>query len=215
MQFDQKYRKMLTISFPRLTLQVLKSSCFWSIFMLDMSYCIPPCRIKMRLIIFGSTGKTGELLLQKALDQGHHVTAIVRDPSKITIKHEKLSINQVNIFDQEELVPLFKDADAVISTLGFKRKPKPVVGYLRFAEASTKALRNVECKRLIVMHSWFTKEGTFFLLLFFWGTLNSSLLAGSRVLYIFINLVSPINFREKAAYLYWSSGLGRLCEQHL
>ena len=121
----------------------------------------------MRLIIFGSTGKTGQLLLQQALDVGHEVTAIARDPAKITIKHEKLSIKQVNIFDQEELVPLFKDADAVISTLGFKRKPKPVAGYLRFAEASTKALRNVECKRLIVMHSWFTKEGTYFLLLIF------------------------------------------------
>lgn len=121
----------------------------------------------MKLIIFGGTGRTGQFLLQQALDVGHEVTAIARDPAKIIIKYDKLTVNQVNIFDQEELVPLFKDADAVISTLGFKRKPKPVVGYLRFAEASTKALRNVECKRLIVMHSWFTKEGTFFLLLFF------------------------------------------------
>ena len=135
--------------------------------MLDMSYCIPSCRIKMKLIIFGSTGKTGQLLLQQALDVGHDVTAIARDPAKITIKHEKLSIKQVNIFEEEELVPIFKDADAVISTLGFKRKPKPVVGYSRFAEASTKALKKVECNRLIVMHSWFTKEGTFFFFPFF------------------------------------------------
>ena len=78
---------------------------------------------------------------------------------------KELSVKQVNIFDQEELSPLFKETDAVISTLGFTYKPKPVTGYSRFAEASSKALRKVDCKRLIVMHSWFTKEGKYIFLL--------------------------------------------------
>lgn len=119
----------------------------------------------MKLIIFGGTGRTGQFLLQQALDGGHEVTAIARDPAKIMIKHDKLTVKQVNIFDQEELSPLFKETDAVISTLGFTYKPKPVNGYSRFAEASSKALRKVDCKRLIVMHSWFTKEGKYIFLL--------------------------------------------------
>lgn len=119
------------------------------------------CRITMKLIIFGGTGRTGQFLLQQALDVGHEVTAIARDPAKIITKHDKLTVKQVNIFDQEELLPLFKETDAVISTLGFAYKPKPVSGYSRFAEASSKALKNVDCKRLIVMHSWFTKEGIY------------------------------------------------------
>ncbi|NED54192.1 NAD(P)H-binding protein, partial [Micromonospora aurantiaca] len=35
----------------------------------------------MRLTIFGATGGTGVLALRRALDAGHEVTAVVRDPA--------------------------------------------------------------------------------------------------------------------------------------
>ena len=71
----------------------------------------------MKLIIFGGTGRTGQFLLQQALDVGHEVTAIARDPAKIIIKYDKLTVNQVNIFDQEELLPLFKAFDEASANL--------------------------------------------------------------------------------------------------
>ena len=38
----------------------------------------------MNLLIFGPTGGTGRQLMEQALAQGHHVTAFVRSPEKIT-----------------------------------------------------------------------------------------------------------------------------------
>jgi uncharacterized protein YbjT (DUF2867 family) len=45
----------------------------------------------MKLTIFGTTGGTGKLLVEQALAAGHEVVAFVRDPSKLTTKHERLT----------------------------------------------------------------------------------------------------------------------------
>lgn len=39
---------------------------------------------KLKLVVFGATGPSGQQLVEQALDQGHYVTAIVRSPEKIT-----------------------------------------------------------------------------------------------------------------------------------
>jgi uncharacterized protein YbjT (DUF2867 family) len=38
----------------------------------------------MRLTVFGATGGVGREVVTQALDAGHHVTAYVRDPAKVT-----------------------------------------------------------------------------------------------------------------------------------
>ena len=38
----------------------------------------------MNLLVFGATGKTGRLVVERALAKGHTVTALVRDPIKLT-----------------------------------------------------------------------------------------------------------------------------------
>src|SRR6266550_4683845 len=37
----------------------------------------------MKLVIFGATGRTGQLLVRQARERGHDVTAFVRDPAKL------------------------------------------------------------------------------------------------------------------------------------
>jgi len=37
----------------------------------------------MNILVFGASGGTGRELVKQGLDQGHRVTAYVRDPSKI------------------------------------------------------------------------------------------------------------------------------------
>ena len=39
----------------------------------------------MKLTIFGASGATGTFLLRQALDVGHEVTAVVRDPARLTV----------------------------------------------------------------------------------------------------------------------------------
>ena len=39
----------------------------------------------MKLFVIGATGRTGWEIVQQALARGHHVTAFVRSPEKITL----------------------------------------------------------------------------------------------------------------------------------
>ena len=80
----------------------------------------------MRLVILGATGRTGQCLLQQALNNGHEVIAFVRDPQKIFVSDDNLTVKQANIFEYDELKNVIKDADSVLSTLGFSFREKPV-----------------------------------------------------------------------------------------
>ncbi len=37
----------------------------------------------MKFLLIGATGLTGEAIVKQGLDQGHHITALVRDASKV------------------------------------------------------------------------------------------------------------------------------------
>lgn len=48
----------------------------------------------MNFALFGATGRTGGLILKLALSGGHQVTALVRDPCKLTESQSGLRIVQ-------------------------------------------------------------------------------------------------------------------------
>ena len=47
----------------------------------------------MKLAVLGASGPTGQCVVTQALEAGHEVTAIVRNPAKMTTKHEKLQVS--------------------------------------------------------------------------------------------------------------------------
>ena len=51
----------------------------------------------MRLTVFGATGKTGLLVCKQALEQGHAVTAYVRDPAKLDLLADQASANELSV----------------------------------------------------------------------------------------------------------------------
>jgi putative NADH-flavin reductase len=76
----------------------------------------------MRLTIFGATGGTGTQLVRQALDAGHEVTTVVRDPAGLTVpQHSRLRVVRADVMDPEAIVAAVEDADAVVSALG--RRP--------------------------------------------------------------------------------------------
>lgn len=77
----------------------------------------------MKLTVFGANGRTGRPLVQQALDKGHEVVAFVRDPAKLPLQHERLTIMQGDAM--EDVDPAVKGSDAVLSTIGqSKGSPK-------------------------------------------------------------------------------------------
>jgi Trk K+ transport system NAD-binding subunit len=81
----------------------------------------------MNVTIFGGTGATGLLVIQKALSAGHTVTAFARTPSKISIQHNNLSVIEGGLTDIDKIETAVKNADAVISVLGPTGKSKGLV----------------------------------------------------------------------------------------
>lgn len=71
----------------------------------------------MNLIIFGATGRTGLQLVQQALDAHHAVTAFVRNPAKLAIRHPNLRIAQGDVLSEVAVSTAIEGHDAVLSAL--------------------------------------------------------------------------------------------------
>lgn len=69
----------------------------------------------MKAALIGAGGYVGSFLLKEALNRGHKVTAILRHPEKISIKHENLTIRKGDVRDPAEVAKLAAGHDAVIS----------------------------------------------------------------------------------------------------
>jgi putative NADH-flavin reductase len=72
----------------------------------------------MRFTVFGATGGTGRQLVRQALDAGHDVTAVVRDPARLPVQHERLDVVTADVTDPDALGPALAGRDAVLSALG-------------------------------------------------------------------------------------------------
>jgi putative NADH-flavin reductase len=72
----------------------------------------------MKVTIFGATGFSGQGILAEALKQGHEVTILVRDASKIPIKHKNLTLVEGNVLDPQMVASVLHHQEAVIQCLG-------------------------------------------------------------------------------------------------
>lgn len=98
------------------------------------------------LAILGASGRTGQMLVQQALDSGDFaVRALVRDPSKLPIKHDNLTIITGSATDTDAVNRLLTGADVVISALG------PVPGHTNVCSLATaKVLAESPTRYIIV-----------------------------------------------------------------
>ena len=71
----------------------------------------------MNILILGATGRVGSQLVNYALHDKHHVTALVRSPEKIQINNEHLTIIRGNVLNKEDIERAMHGIDVVISAL--------------------------------------------------------------------------------------------------
>ena len=72
----------------------------------------------MNLTILGASGQTGRELTRQALQRGHTVTAIVRDPARLELDSPKLTKVTADVYDAASIAAAVAGAGVVISTLG-------------------------------------------------------------------------------------------------
>lgn len=77
----------------------------------------------MKILVLGATGRTGHLFTRKALEEGHAVTAYVRNPDKalsLLGAHQNLTIVPGTLDDAERLSAASSGQDVMVSILGQK-----------------------------------------------------------------------------------------------
>ena len=77
----------------------------------------------MKILVLGATGRTGYLFTRKALEEGHTVTAYVRNPDRAQAllgAHQNLTIIPGTLNDAEQLAAASSGQDVMVSVLGQK-----------------------------------------------------------------------------------------------
>lgn len=109
----------------------------------------------MNLVVLGANGRTGRLVVREALNKGETVTAVVRtDAKRLTIEHDQLNLVVGDPCDPKFLSEVFRDQDAVISTLGGRKPTKKATSiYWMSADAITEAAWNSGLKKVAITSS--------------------------------------------------------------
>jgi putative NADH-flavin reductase len=103
----------------------------------------------MNLLIIGATRGIGFQLLEQALESGHTVTALVRDPQKISKQHDRLRLIQGDILDLAPVQQAMAGQDAVCITIGIGVTWKPVTVFSQGTENVLEAMHQRGIKRLV------------------------------------------------------------------
>jgi putative NADH-flavin reductase len=114
----------------------------------------------MKLTILGATGATGTSLTEQALAVGHEVTAIVRDPARLSIPaHPRLRVITADVMDPASITPALEGMAAVITAVG-PRGTGPTTIIRDSAHSIIQAMEKTGVRRLLeVSGSVVTDDG--------------------------------------------------------
>lgn len=105
----------------------------------------------MHITILGATGATGRHLTEQALERGHTVVALARDPSRITLPTStNLTTVAADVFDASSIAHAITPGTTVISGLGVAK------GASGTLEAGARAIIDAQPDRII----WLGAYGT-------------------------------------------------------
>lgn len=101
-----------------------------------------------KIIVFGASGGTGKEIVKQALEKGHAVTAIVRNPVSFNLQHPHLKIIKGDVLKLATFEKELQGKEAVISCLGTGRSTKPTTIYSEGIKNIISAMNKAEVERL-------------------------------------------------------------------
>lgn len=159
----------------------------------------------MRIFLLGARGKIGTVFLNMALAKGHHITAYVRSPEKLTIA-ENLTIIQGNLESIPQMSAAMRDHDVVVSCLGGNDNDQSNV-IQKLTEVIVASIKESNGSRIAVIstagiHNEFSWVTNFILTLFYKHVINDHRLAAQVIMTSGLDytLARPLSFNRGGSY---------------
>src|SRR5688572_18464633 len=107
----------------------------------------------MKVLIIGATGLTGRELTTQALEAGHDVRLLVRQPSSVAIWSPRLEVVQGDVLEWKDVGRAMRGAAAVLSALGTGRDLRETTLYSDGAAAILWGMAEAGVRRLVCVSS--------------------------------------------------------------
>lgn len=105
-----------------------------------------------KIVLIGASGFIGSVILKEALERGHMVKAIVRNPEKIALKNKNLELERRDVSSSKLVSKVCKGADVVISAYNPGWKNPNIAGdTLRIYPAILEGVKSAGVKRFLVV----------------------------------------------------------------
>ncbi len=105
-----------------------------------------------KVALIGASGFVGAHILQELLHRGHQVTAIVRNPEKITTAHPNLVVKKGDVYNEDAVAALVGGTDAVINAFnpGWSN-PNIYADFMTGSKAIQAGVKKAGVKRFITI----------------------------------------------------------------
>jgi putative NADH-flavin reductase len=107
----------------------------------------------MRIALFGAGGQIARRIAREALDRGHQVTAVVRDPSTFQKYDDRLEVTQGDATDAASVGRAAHGADAIVNAISPRPSPsrRPASSLVDGARAVIAGAKRAGIERLVAV----------------------------------------------------------------
>lgn len=108
---------------------------------------------KMLILVIGATGPTGREVTARAIEDGHDVRILVRNPERVSMWSPRLEVVQGDVREWKSVAQAMRDVHAVLSALGTGSDRRPTTLISEGTAAILWAMAEANVGRLVCVTS--------------------------------------------------------------
>src|SRR5258708_20372571 len=105
----------------------------------------------MKIAVIGATGGIGQKVVEQALEKGHDVIAVARNPQSLASSDERLEKRAADVTNTESVRKAIDGAEVVVSAIGTNVIKQPTTLCSEGVANIINAMRHLDIKRLIAV----------------------------------------------------------------